>query len=124
VLAGEISNDEFAAILTGSPVVDDPGGSEQALARVFSASVSTTASYAYSRRVSLNFGAGSSLNQLIGNNIRRGDSALPYLSFARTTSANASADYRLSSRTRVGVRHITSFSQSSYLHSVSHNPSL
>jgi hypothetical protein len=124
VNAGEISNDEFAAILTGSPVVDDPGGSEQDLTRVLSASLGTGVSYAYSRRMTLNFGAAASVNRLLRDRLERSDPGLPYLNFARTTRANAAANYRLSSRTRIGVRHVTAFANSTFLHSVSHSPSV
>ncbi len=123
VLAGEISNDEFAAILTGSPVVDDPGGSEYELNRVFSASFGTNASYAYSRRVTFNFGAGSSVNRSIGS-FQQAAAGSRYLNFARLTHANASADYRLSSRTRVSLTHITSFADSSYVRSVAQSPTV
>jgi hypothetical protein len=124
VLAGEISNDEFAALLTGSPVVDDPGGTEYDVNRIFSASLSTGISYAYSRRTTINFGAGSSLSRVIATDFSQSTTDWRYLNYARTTSANASADYRLSSRTRISLSHVTSFADSSFARSVAHSPTV
>lgn len=124
VQAGEISNDEFAAILTGSPVVDDPGGAEYDVNRVFAASLATGMSYAYSRRMTLNFGAGSSMSRVVATNFSGSAGDSRYLNYARITNANAAADYRLSSRTRVGVSHVTAFTDSTFTRSVSHSPTV
>jgi hypothetical protein len=124
VLAGEITNDEFAAILTGSPVVDDPGGNENGLTRIVTASVGTRASYSYSRRMTLSVGVRASANQLLRGDFRESDTSLPYLNFARVTSADAAADYRLSSRTRISVQHVTSYTNSTFMRSISQNPTV
>lgn len=126
VMAGEISDDEFAAILTGSPVVDDPGGAERDLDRIFSMSTGASASYSYSRRLTFNFGGRTSANRLLGDildNPRRSRSPR-YLNFARTSSANFSADYRLSSRTQIGLSHATTFTNSTFARSVSQSPTV
>ncbi len=124
VLAGEISNDEFAAMLTGSRVVDDPGGAEYDMNRIFSASLSTGMSYAYSRRMTINFGGSSSMSRVIRTNFSQSTPEARYINYARSTRANASADYRLSSRTRIGFSHVTSFSESSFARSVAHSPTV
>lgn len=124
VLAGEISDDEFAAMLTGSRVVDDPGGAEYDVSRIFSASLSTGMSYAYSRRTTLNFGARSSMSRVLSTNFSQPAADARYINYARSTTANASADYRLSSRTRIAFSHVTAFTDSTFARSVSHSPTV
>lgn len=126
VLAGEISDDEFAAILTGSPVVDDPGGAERDMDRIFSMSAGASASYSYSRRLTFNVGGRASANRLLGDILGdpRRQRSPRYLNFARTSSANFSADYRLSSRTQIGLSHATTVANSTFTNSVSQSPTV
>lgn len=62
---GELTDDEFAAILTGDPVVDDEGGQGFDLSRVLNVSASANAGYAYSPRLSFNVGARITDTQLL-----------------------------------------------------------
>ncbi|MCB1018404.1 MAG: hypothetical protein KDC27_00680 [Acidobacteria bacterium] len=58
--AGEFTDDEFASLITGAPVVDDPGGRELALTRVNGLNAAVTASYAHSARSTYSFGVNGS----------------------------------------------------------------
>ena len=124
VLAGEFTDDEFAAILTGSPVVDDPGGLERELLRIFSVSAGVRASYAYSRRLTFHLGGNAASNTLLGDHQRPGSSGPRYLDYTRTNRAHVTADYRLSSRTRISFAHATRFTDSTLVKSTSQNPTV
>ena len=60
VEAGEFTDEEFASLLTGSPIVVDPGGLELDIARVSSINTRVSASYAYSPRLTFTMGLGAS----------------------------------------------------------------
>ncbi len=122
--AGEISDDEFAAVLTGSPVVDNPGGREQDLSRVLSAAASASASYAYSRRVTMRFGGSSTLNRMVDGDSGANRPGYRYIQSAQRSNADMSVSYRLSSRTQITALHQSSLSNSTIARSLIHNPSV
>lgn len=124
VQSGEISDDEFAAILTGSPVVDNPGGSQQDLSRILSLSANANLAYAYSRRLSLTFGASTSSNQIVQGDLEEQLRGNRYISNTQSSNAVVGAAYRHSSRTRVSATLSSSLSDSTFARSLSHSPTV
>lgn len=122
--AGEISDDEFAAVLTGSPVVDNLGGREQDLSRVLSAAASASASYAYSRRVTMRFGGSSTLNKMVDGDSGANRPGYRYIQSTQRSNADMSVSYRLSPRTQITALHQSSLSNSTIARSLIHNPSV
>jgi hypothetical protein len=98
---GELSNEEIAAVLTGSPVVASPAYGELDLSRVYSARLGVNAAYRSSRRLSLTMGVGASGYQTEAP-IGTSDNRLP---LRRTTRLNSDAglSYRVSQRTDFGL---------------------
>jgi hypothetical protein len=122
--AGEITDDEFASILTGSPVVDDPGGRVNDLDRVLSTGVTTGLSYAHSRRITLTFGGSASTFRLLNGTARDDQPNVLYLSSSRQANANIGVSYKMSSRTQISASQVSSLSNSSYARSISHSPTI
>jgi len=105
---GQLSDEEFASALTGTPVVERAAQRRLGLNRVLTLSTRLNASYTYSPRLSVNFGVGANSFRVTDNSFRRSflaDDAEPLTirSFSSKT-ANASLNYRLSARRSVGVR--------------------
>lgn len=104
---GQMTDEEFASALTGTPIVVRPAQRRLGLARVLSVNTRANASYTYSPRLSFDFGAGLSTFRLTDNTFRESFSQasnfLGINSFsAKTTSA--SANYRLSARRTISLR--------------------
>jgi|GEM_PF-2100289 len=120
VEAGELSDDEFAAILTGEPVVDDEGGQGYDLSRVLNVSASANASYAYSPRLSFNLRGALTDTQLLDDptigrrisSVGRGN-----VSDIQRISGSAGIRYSLNRRTNL----TTNYSQSQQLSSFREN---
>ncbi len=122
VEAGRFTDEEFAAILTGAPVVDDPGGRQLDLGRVLSYGGSASASYAYSPRWTYGFSGRLQRSQLRGAD--RPDRPTVggfYLADNSSVSGSASMSYRMSPRTSIALNNQTSSSQSGYADSFSNN---
>ncbi len=121
--AGEFTDDEFASLISGAPVVDDPGGREIALSRVNSLSGNVTASYAHSARMTVTMGLSASrydssfrsfandpANRFAVNNISR-------------QFGYAQAAYRFSPSMTTGVRYNIANNSSTFGLSTSHSAS-
>jgi hypothetical protein len=121
VEAGEFTDDEFASLITGAPVIIDPGGRELELTRVTSLNATSTATYAHSARLHFTMGVGasrydSSFRNFVGdasdrlsvNNIQR--------QFAFVESA-----YRFSRDVTTGFRYNASMNDSSFGRSQAHS---
>lgn len=112
--AGEFTDEEFASILTGAPIVEDPGGRELDLARVTSLSSGVTASYARSARSDITFGASTSRfssSFVTGANDR---SNRPQVNELSRHSAFVQSTYRRDAATTMGVRVNTGLNDSSF----------
>ncbi|MEZ5363173.1 MAG: hypothetical protein R2748_12735 [Bryobacterales bacterium] len=110
--AGEFTDDEFASLITGAPVVDDPGGRELALTRVTGANTSVAATYAQSARTTYTFGVSGSFynsNRILSTQAGRG------LAVWNVTQQSAffQSRYRLSPSLSTGFRYNLMNSQSS-----------
>ncbi len=108
VEAGELTDDEFASILTGSPVVEEEGGSGLDLSRLLNVSASTNARYAYSPRLSFAFSGAVNDTRLlddpsIGRRVSR--MGLGRIQNLRRVSTNGSMRYALNRRTNLSVGH-------------------
>jgi len=104
---GQMTDEEFASALTGTPIVVRPAQRRLGLARILSLNTRANASYTYSPRVSFDFSGGISTFRLTDNSFREtfraDDSRLAINSFV-AKNASASANYRLSARRSVSLR--------------------
>ncbi len=120
--AGELTDEEFASVLTGAPVVDDPGGRQLDLGKVLTYGLSAGASYAYSPRWTFDFSGGISSSSLTNEpQARPGSLGAFYLRDSRREYGGASLSYRLSPRTSIAVSNATSVARSDYADTVSTN---
>jgi hypothetical protein len=104
VASGKFTDDEIAAILTGSPVVDRAGEADLDVRRILTTGARASASYARSRRMSIDIGAEVRRSKTASGG--REDDAVSQRRFiSGTTSARASAGltYDLSPESKVGV---------------------
>lgn len=98
--AGEFTDDEVASLLTGAPVIDDPGGVGLGLSRVARASANVSLSYAHSPRMSMTFSGGGSTYQVINDD---GPDHVNFLRRSDLLTGNVGMKYKLDSRTTVGA---------------------
>jgi hypothetical protein len=104
VAAGELTDEEVAAILTGAPVVDRPAHAVLDAQRVMTLGARAEATYAYSRRLKLKL-AMEALRSKTITNAREQDSVSGRVFLPSTASARAEAgfSYDLSPESSVGV---------------------
>lgn len=104
---GQLSDEEFASALTGTPVVERPAQRRLGLNRVLTLSARANASYTYSPRLSLDFSAGTNSFRVTDNSFRRSfqsaDSDPLVVGSFSSKDASAGLNYRLSARRSVGV---------------------
>lgn len=120
VEAGELTDDQFASVLTGAPVVEDEGGQGFDLSRVLNVSASANAAYAYSPRLSFSVSGSISDTRLledplIGRRISVG--GRQNINGLSQASLSGSASYSLDRRTNLN----TGYTQSQQLSSVFDN---
>ena len=122
VEAGQFTDEEFASILTGAPVVDDPGGRQMDLGRVLSLGASASGSYAYSPRWRFNFSGRTQRSNLraVSRPDRPAIGGL-YVADNSVQLGSASMSYRFSPRTSIGVSHTTARAHSDFADSLSNN---
>lgn len=122
--AGEFTDEEFASILTGAPIVEDPGGRELDLGRVVSLSSGVTASYARSARNEISVGASTSRfssSFLTGADDR---SDRPFVNDLSRHSVFARSSYRRDAATTIGFRVAGNMNDSSFGEAVSSSASV
>jgi hypothetical protein len=104
VASGKFTDDEIAAILTGSPVVDRAGEADLDVRRILTTGARASASYARSRRMAIDVGAEVRRSKTASGG--REDDAVSRRGFiSGTTSARANAGftYDLSPESKFGV---------------------
>ncbi len=119
--SGEFTDEEFASILTGAPIVDDPGGRELDLSRVRSLNSTLTASYAKSARTTITMGGGLSRfqsNFLTGSDDRSDRVQVNNLG---RQHAFVDASYRASAGLTWGTRYTGALSSSNFGDAQSHS---
>jgi hypothetical protein len=121
---GQLSSDEIASVLTGSPVVEAQSKTRFDKGQVFSAAINAGASYRATPRLSTNFGVSASHYQTLSNP-QSDDNVVGLLGVNRATSygANGGMDYLLSPDLSVGVNSNARRSYSSYHEAESVNTS-
>ncbi len=104
VAGGKFTDDEIAAILTGSPVVDRPAQVDLDVRRVLTAGARTSATYARSRRLSIEIGADVLRSKTISGG-REEDSVSNrgFISSATSARAKAGFSYELSPDSKLGL---------------------
>jgi hypothetical protein len=121
VEAGEFTDEEFASIITGAPIVEEPGGRELELTRVNSLNSTATVSYAHSARSTFTFGVGAS----------RYETSTPFRSGSGDFAVNDlqrqyghfQSSYRFGPATTAGVRYNLSGNDSTFGRSYSQSAS-
>lgn len=108
VLTGTYNNDQLASLLTGSPMIESPSRTFFFGDRVFTASASTSLSYAHSKRLSVSFAASADRAQHLTQHLADGEQlsgqqSLYLLPRAVEGSATVSVNYALTPRTQVGA---------------------
>ncbi len=102
--SGVLSDDEFASVLTGTPVVDQPANRRLSLARALSLSARANASYSYSPRITFDFSASVSRYELRNNAfLRSAQQGAFYFNSLSSQSLSAEASYRLSGRRTISL---------------------
>ena len=103
--AGEFTDDEFASILTGAPIVDDPGGRELDLSRVRSLNSTLSMSYAQSARSTITFGGGiSEFNSPFRTGLTDSSDRTQVNNISRQ-HVFAQSEYRVNAGTTAGARY-------------------
>ncbi|HKW98509.1 MAG TPA: hypothetical protein VJN43_12305 [Bryobacteraceae bacterium] len=104
VLAGKVTNDQLASLLTGVPVIESPSRTLFFGNRVFGASAAASARYARSQRLSFSLSTSASRAQHLNDPAERGLSSRPYLlQSALYGSAAVGMSYAATPRTEIGV---------------------
>lgn len=108
VQAGQLTDDQFASLLTGAPVVEKDGGQGLALSRVLNVSASANARYAYSPRLSFSISGSARNTQLLtdptsGRRLVAG--GFGTLQESSVTAVSAGAQYELTRRSGVSFSH-------------------
>ena len=104
VLAGKYSNDQFASLLTGVPVIESPARTLFFGNRVFTSSASTSLGYAHSQRLSISFTASASRIQHLNFGHEQPIPQYAYLvPSALTGTAGVGVSYALTPRTQLGI---------------------
>jgi len=98
--AGEFTDDEVASLLTGSPVVDDPGGIGLGVSRVVRAAANATLTYAHSPRTSMSFSGSGSTYQVLTDD---GPERVNFFQRSDLLTGNLGLKHKLDSRTTIGV---------------------
>ena len=127
VEAGELTDDEFASVLTGSPVVDDEGGQGFDLSRVLNVSASANARYAYSPRLSFSINGAVSNTQLLTDPLvgrRINGTGRGNIDNLSGTSISGSMAYALNRRTNLTAGHIRAQQLSSFRNNRTDNTSV
>jgi hypothetical protein len=121
---GQLSSDEIASVLTGTPVVEAQPKTRFDKGQVLSSSLNAGASYAATPRLSTNFGVSASHYQALSTP-ESDDNVVGLLGVNRATSygANGGMDYLLSPDVSVGVNSTARRSYSSYHEASSVNTS-
>jgi hypothetical protein len=121
---GQLSSDEIASVLTGTPVVEAQPKTRFDNGQVLSSSLSAGASYAATPRLSTNFGVSASHYQALSTP-QSDDNVVGLLGVNRALSygANAGMDYLLSPDLSVGVTSNVRRNDSSYHEASSVNTS-
>lgn len=127
VEAGELTDDQFASLLTGAPVVEDEGGQGFDLSRVLNVSASANARYAYSPRLSFTVRGSISDTSLLQDPLvgRRVDATgRNNLQELRRGSVSGSMQYELNRTSALSVSHSQSQQLSSFLENTTQNTAL
>ena len=119
---GELSSDEIASALTGSPVVESHPKTRYDLGRVLSTSVNAGVTYNYSPRVAATFGVDGSHYRTVSTP-ETDDKVVGLRPLYRATSLSGTAGmtYQLKPGTKVGANSIVRRNYSSYANSDSVN---
>ncbi len=121
---GQLSSEEIASVLTGTPVVEKQPQTRFDEGQVLSLSLSTTANYSASPRLSFNLGASATHFHTISNPVSA-DNVVGLQGLNRATSigGNGGMNYKLSPGTTVGVESNLRRSRSTFSESTSVNTS-
>ena len=122
VEAGEFTDEEFASIITGAPIVEEPGGRELELTRVNSLNAAATASYAHSARSTFSFGIGANRYET-STPFRTGDRDFAVNDLQRQFAYFETA-YRSSASMTTGVRYNLTGNDSTFGRSYSQSASM
>lgn len=100
---GAFSDQEIASLLTGSPVVESPGGQDLSLTRTFSMDVSFSAQYRKSPRLTVQLGASANEFRFIsGREVGGTGDDRSFFDGGRSVSVTADVAYQASHKTLVG----------------------
>jgi hypothetical protein len=121
---GQLSSDEIASVLTGAPVVEEQPKTKFDQGRVFSSSVSVSATYSATPRLSTNVGvSGNHYQTLSSPKAEANVVGLRAVEHATSGAVHGGVDYHLSPGLTVGVNSTGRRSYSSFRDSTSVNTS-
>ena len=103
--SGQLTNDEFASLLTGAPVVDDPGGNEFGISNIAGTGVNLSAQYRASARMTVFMRGQANGRRLVGQSLN--NSFGSRLNRSRNYGATVGFDHVLRRGTTWGLTQAT-----------------